>query len=118
MDNLRAAVKKSLPLADFHLFDIRKRLVCDFETEIQLPYLIEKDHEVVSLAVDSAFQRLGYRPLMRMGLGRTDSMYLYHIAGIETIIMGPGNEGHVTGEYINIKRLNEFVQILANMLRE
>jgi acetylornithine deacetylase/succinyl-diaminopimelate desuccinylase-like protein len=94
------------------------KAVCDFGSEIQPPYLVEKDHEVVSLVVDSASRKLGYRPRLRVGLGRTDSMYLYHLAGIKTVIMGPGNKGHVTREFINVDRLNEFVEILGNMLRK
>ncbi len=92
--------------------------VCDFGSEIQPPYLVERDHEVVSLVVDSASRKLGYRPQLRVGLGRTDSMYLYHLAGIKTVIMGPGNRGHVVGEFINVDRLNEFVGILENVLKE
>jgi acetylornithine deacetylase/succinyl-diaminopimelate desuccinylase-like protein len=99
-----------------HLQDIKA--VCDFGSEIQPPYLIERDHEVVPLVVDSASRKLGYRPHLRVGLGRTDSMYLYHLAGIKTVIMGPGNKGHVTGEFINVDRLNEFVEILGNVLRK
>jgi len=94
------------------------KAMCDFGSEVQPPYLVERDHEVVSLVVDSAFRKLGYRPRLRVGLGRTDSMYLYHMAGIKTVIMGPGSKGHVTGEFINVDRLNEFVQILGNVLRK
>ena len=91
---------------------------CDFGSDVQPPYLVDKNHEVVSLAVDSAFRKLGYRPRLRISLGRTDSMYLYHMAGIKTVIMGPGNKGHVMGEHINIDRLAEFTEILGNMLRK
>jgi len=94
------------------------KAVCDFGPEIQPPYLIEKDHEVVSLVVGVASQKLGYRPRLRVGLGRTDSMYLNHMAGIKTIIMGPGKRGHVTGEFIDINRLDEFIEILRNVLQK
>jgi len=94
------------------------KAVCDFKSEIQLPYLVERDHEVVSLVVDSASGKLGYRPRLRISLGRTDSMYLYHLAGVKTVIIGPGNKGHVIGEFINVDRLNEFVDILRNVLQE
>jgi len=94
------------------------KAVCDSGSEIQPPYLVERDHEVVSLLVDSASRKLGYRPRLRVGLGRTDSMYLYSLAGIKTVIMGPGNKGHVAGELINVDRLNEFVEILGDMLRK
>jgi len=90
----------------------------DFGSDVQPPYLVDKNHEVVSLAVDAAFRKLGYKPHLRIGLGRTDSMYLYHMAGIKTVIMGPGNKGHVMNEYINIDRLDEFTEILEKMLKK
>lgn len=91
---------------------------CDFGSDVQPPYLVDKNDEVVSLVVDSSFRKLGYRPRLRISLGRTDSMYLYQMAGIKTVIMGPGNKGHVVGEYINIDRLTEFTEILGNTLRK
>ena len=84
---------------------------------MQPPYIVEKGHEVVKLAVDSAKRAVGYKPMLRIGLGRTDSMYLFHVAGIKTVIMGPGHTGHVIGENINTDRLNEFVGILGNMVK-
>jgi hypothetical protein len=33
------------------------------------------------------------------------------------VIMGPGHTGHVIGESINIDRLNEFTEILGNMVK-
>jgi acetylornithine deacetylase/succinyl-diaminopimelate desuccinylase-like protein len=71
----------------------------------------------VKLAVDSAKRAVGYKPRLRIGLGRTDSMYLFHLAGIKTVIMGPGHTGHVMGESINVDRLDEFTGILGNMLK-
>ncbi len=94
------------------------KVKCDFRPDIQPPYLVNENEEIVSLVVDSSFRKLGCRPRLRIGLGRTDSMYLYHMAGIKTAIIGPGNKGHVTGEYINIDRLNEFTGILGNILKK
>ena len=71
----------------------------------------------MKLAVDSVERAVGYSPQLRVGLGRTDSMYLYHMAGVRTVIMGPGHTGHVIGESINVERLNEFVGILENMVK-
>ena len=90
---------------------------CAFNPNVQLPYVVDKNEEVVSLVVGSVFRTLGYKPLLRVGLGRTDSVYLYHNAKIKTAIIGPGNEGHVPNEYINIDRLVEFVKVLENMLK-
>jgi len=94
------------------------KVQCEFGSDVQPPYLIDRNDEVVSLVVDSASRKLGHSPRLRISLGRTDSMYLYHMAGIKTVIMGPGNRGHVVGEYINIDRLTEFTEILGNTLRK
>jgi len=61
---------------------------CEFSPNVQLPYIVGKEEEVVELAVRASERVAGYRPQLRVGLGRTDSMYLYHMAGIKTVIMG------------------------------
>jgi len=91
---------------------------CDFNPNFQLPYIVDKNEEVVSLATDSVFRTVGYKPRLRMDLGRTDSIYLYHNAKIKTAIIGPGHMGHAAGEYINTDRLLEFTEILGNMLKQ
>ena len=93
------------------------KVECDFNPNVQLPYIVDRDEEVVSLVVGSVFRALGYKPRLCIELGRTDSVYLYHDAGIKTAIVGPGHMGHAAGEYISIDRLNEFVEILGCMLR-
>jgi len=96
----------------------RVRVECDFDPNVQLPYIVDKNEEVVSLVVDSLFRTLGYKPRLRIELGRTDSVYLYHNAKIKTAIVGPGHMAHVAGEYINIDRLLEFTEVLGNMLKQ
>jgi len=91
---------------------------CEFSPNVQLPYIVDKEEEAVRLVVAASERVVGYRPQLRVGLGRTDSMYLYHMAGIKTVIMGPGNRGHVVGENISIDRLNEFSAILGSLLRK
>jgi len=91
---------------------------CDFNPNVQLPYIVDKNEEVVSLVVDSVFHTLGYKPCLRIGLGRTDSVYLYHNAKIKTAIIGPGHKGHVPSEYINVDRLLEFTEVLGNILKQ
>lgn len=91
---------------------------CEFNPNIQLPYVIDRNEEVVSLVVDSVFRASGYMPDLRIELGRTDSVYLYHNAGIKTAIIGPGHGGHTVGEYINVDRLLDFPNVLENILRE
>jgi acetylornithine deacetylase/succinyl-diaminopimelate desuccinylase-like protein len=94
------------------------KVECDFNPNVQLPYTVDKNEEVVSLVVDSVFRTLGYKPDLRVELGRTDSVYLYHNAGIKTAIIGPGHTGHIAGENIDIDRLLEFTEVLVNMLKQ
>jgi acetylornithine deacetylase/succinyl-diaminopimelate desuccinylase-like protein len=107
MDTIRSALAR--------VKDVDVKL--DFNPNVQLPYMVDKGEEVVSLVVDSVFGVAGYKPSLRIDLGRTDSIYLYHNAGIKTAIVGPGHMGHAAGEYINIDRLNEFTEMLKNMLK-
>jgi acetylornithine deacetylase/succinyl-diaminopimelate desuccinylase-like protein len=106
METIRSALKK-----------IEANVECDFNPNVQLPYAVDKSEEIVSLVVDSVFHTIGYKPSLRIDLGRTDSIYLYHNAKIKTAIVGPGHMGHAAGEYINTDRLIEFTDILGNMLR-
>jgi acetylornithine deacetylase/succinyl-diaminopimelate desuccinylase-like protein len=91
---------------------------CDFDPNVQLPYVVDKNEEGVSLVLDSFHQRLGFRPDLRIELGRTDSVYLYHNGGIKTVIAGPGHMGHTPGEYINTDRLHEFTEVLLTILEK
>ena len=81
----------------------------------QKSYLIPRDHPAVTLATDSIQQLLGYSPEFKVESGRTDSTY-FNEAGIKTVIIGPGEVAHIADEYINIKRLDEFTQVLYRML--
>ena len=81
----------------------------------QKSYLIPRGHPAVTLATDSTRQVLGYSPEFKVESGRTDSTY-FNEAGIKTVIIGPGEVAHIANEYINIKRLEEFTQVLYRML--
>jgi succinyl-diaminopimelate desuccinylase len=91
---------------------------CEFNPNVQLPYMVDQDDENVQLIADSFSKTLRYKPPFRAGLGRTDSMYLYHTAGVKTVIAGPGHTGHIMGENINVDRMREFVSMLENLLRQ
>jgi acetylornithine deacetylase/succinyl-diaminopimelate desuccinylase-like protein len=93
------------------------RIESSFRRPVQLPYAIDGNEEIVSLVKSSISEALGYTPQIRIKLGRTDSTYLYHKAGIKTVIAGPGHTGHVKNEFINTKRLLEFTRILKNLLQ-
>jgi acetylornithine deacetylase/succinyl-diaminopimelate desuccinylase-like protein len=91
---------------------------CDFNPNVQLPYIVDKNEEAVSLVLDSFYEKLGFKPDLRIELGRTDSIYLYHDGGIKTVIAGPGHMGHTPGEYINTDRLLEFTEVLLTILEK
>ena len=91
---------------------------CEFNPNVQLPYIVDRNEEAVSLVLASFFQTLGYKPQLRIELGRTDSVYLYHDGGIKTVIVGPGHMAHTAGEHISIDRLSEFTEVLLAMLQE
>jgi len=94
------------------------KLSLDFSPNVQKPYEISKSEYVVKLVTDSFRQTLGYEPLLEINHGRTDSMYLYHMAGIKTVIIGPGQSGvcHRPDEYINMDRLKEFTRVITTLL--
>jgi acetylornithine deacetylase/succinyl-diaminopimelate desuccinylase-like protein len=81
----------------------------------QKSYLIARNQPTVTLAKESVERALGYTPKFKVESGRTDSTYLNE-AGIKTVIIGPGEIAHVADEYVNVKRLEEFTQVLAHIL--
>jgi acetylornithine deacetylase/succinyl-diaminopimelate desuccinylase-like protein len=87
---------------------------------VELPYIVDKNEEAVSLFLNSFHQRLGSRPDLRIELGRTDSVHPYHDGGIKTVIAarGPGHMGHTPNEYIDTNRLLEFTEILLTILEK
>jgi acetylornithine deacetylase/succinyl-diaminopimelate desuccinylase-like protein len=94
----------------------KAKIDCNFSRPVQLPYAVNRNEEIVSLVEKSISNTLGYTPSIRIELGRTDSIYLYHNAGIKTVIVGPGHTAHVKGEFIYIDRLLEFTKVLKNLL--
>jgi len=90
----------------------------NFKTSFMNPqksYLIPRDHPAVTLAKESIQKTLGYPPKFKVESGRTDSTYLNE-AGVKTVILGPGEVAHIADEYIDVKRLEEFSQVLSHLL--
>lgn len=91
----------------------------EFKVEYMKPqrsYLISKTHPTVALARDCIQDQLGYSPNFKVESGRTDSTYFDQMAGIKTVILGPGETAHVADEFVSVKRLEEFDRILYRML--
>jgi acetylornithine deacetylase/succinyl-diaminopimelate desuccinylase-like protein len=91
----------------------------DFRVEFRKPqrsYLIDRTNPAVGLAKESIEKTLGYLPRFRVESGRTDSTYFDQMAGIKTVILGPGETAHIADEYISLRRLEEFNQIFSYML--
>jgi len=89
-----------------------------FNPNVQLPYMVDKNDENVQQIADSFSKTLAYKLPFRIGLGRTDSMYLYHNAGVKTVIAGPGHTGHIVSENINVERVREFAYMLESFLKQ
>ena len=90
-----------------------------FKVEYKKPqrsYIIDRTHPAVTLAKESVAKALGYSPKFKVESGRTDSTYLDQIAGIKTVILGPGETAHIADEYVNVRRLEEFSRVLYEML--
>ena len=81
----------------------------------QRSYLVPRNHPAVTLAKECIERVLGYSPKFKVESGRTDSTYLDE-AGIKTVILGPGEVAHIADEYVNVRRLEEFSQVLYHML--
>lgn len=82
----------------------------------QRSYTIDRTHPAVTLALQSVSKVLGYAPRFRVESGRTDSTYIDQIAGIKTVILGPGETAHIADEYVNVRRLHEFDGVLCELL--
>ena len=105
-------VKKQVEVALADVKDIK------FEVSYMKPqnsYRIPRDHPAVTLAKETIERLLGYTPKFKVESGRTDSTY-FNEAGIKTVIFGPGEVAHVADEYVNVKRFEEFSQVLTHML--
>lgn len=108
-------VKKGVESALSKLQDI------EFKVDYYKPqrsYLLDRTDPAVVLAVDSVQKTLGYAPKFRVESGRTDSIYFDQLAGIKTVIMGPGDGSveHKPDEYVSARRLEEFSRIMHHML--
>jgi acetylornithine deacetylase/succinyl-diaminopimelate desuccinylase-like protein len=91
----------------------------NFRVEFYKPqrsYLLNREHSVVTLVKECALQALGYDPKFKVDSGRTDSIYFDQMAGIKTVIFGPGEQAHIPDEYINVRRLEEFTRVMHGML--
>ena len=118
--------RRLFPNEDYHrIMDVMRSALsyikdveadCDFNPNVQLPYMVDESEEVVRLLVDAFRRTLGYKPSLRIELGRTDSTYLHQMAQIKTAIAGPGHMGHAPDEFINVDRMCEFVEVLKNVL--
>jgi acetylornithine deacetylase/succinyl-diaminopimelate desuccinylase len=86
----------------------------------QRSYMLDRTHAVVSLVTENIQKTLGYVPKFRVESGRTDSTYIDQLAGVKTVIFGPGDveTAHISDEFINVRRLEEFTRVLYQMLSE
>jgi acetylornithine deacetylase/succinyl-diaminopimelate desuccinylase-like protein len=84
----------------------------------QFPYMIEPGERIVVNSQRSMKEVLGYSPKLKITPSRTDSTYLYQINRTKTVIIGPGENPmcHQPNEWIDLRRMKEFTQILIDVL--
>lgn len=90
----------------------------EFGPKVAPAYAIDVTEPVVELVNGAFLHTLDYRPKVKIKTGRTDSMYLYHMAGIKTAIFGPGQLGvyHKRDEYVIIERVRESTNVMKALL--
>lgn len=79
---------------------------------------MDKNHPLVVVAQDAMNEVLGYKPLIKGGSAGNDARILKNIAGIPTVIMGPGylDQCHSPNEYVEIENYLNFILIYANFI--
>ncbi|MFA5090311.1 MAG: M20 family metallopeptidase [Candidatus Omnitrophota bacterium] len=84
---------------------------------VQAPYLIEKDHALVSY-LRQAMYKAGARPLISGSEGATVITFFQEM-GIPAIATGFGSQGcnHITNEYSRISNLYKGAQVLAEFFK-
>ena len=88
--------------------------------ESERPYLLDRADPIVTVAVSAVQKTLGYTPRFRVAAGRTDSALLDQMAGVKTVIIGPGDSfaEHTADEYVSAKRIEEFGKIISHVIAE
>jgi acetylornithine deacetylase/succinyl-diaminopimelate desuccinylase-like protein len=86
--------------------------------EPQRSSMIDRTDPAVELAITSVQRTLGYTPKFRVIVGITDSAYLDRLAGVKTLMMGPGDPivEHKPDEWVSSKRIEEFSRVFRCML--
>ncbi|MFC1994992.1 M20 family metallopeptidase [Chloroflexota bacterium] len=71
------------------------------------PFLISQDEPVVQATIEAFQQVMGRKPEITAKTGCTDASHLFKMAGIPTVLFGPGNERlcHVADEYVDIENV-------------
>jgi len=69
------------------------------------PFLISQDEPVVQATIEAFQQVMGRKPEITGKTGCTDASHLFKMAGIPTVLFGPGSERlcHVADEYVDIE---------------
>ncbi|RJX21426.1 MAG: peptidase [Desulforudis sp.] len=80
-----------------------------------LPGSISPDHPIMDILTDSYRKVLGKEPPVKASPWGTDGGLLTQLAGIPTVVLGPGITAlaHFPNEYIELKRILEAAEIYA-----
>jgi acetylornithine deacetylase/succinyl-diaminopimelate desuccinylase family protein len=110
-DTIREAVRNTI--------GNRAKVHCSVKTAWE-PYYLDPCHPLLAVACGSCERILGQKPEVRCKGGATDCSHLYHMAGIPSILLGPGEpeESHVVGEKVLFDKVVKSVDIYADIVRQ
>jgi len=71
------------------------------------PYLLSENESIVQTVIESVREVTGKKAEIGAKAGCTDGSHLFHMAGIPTVLFGPGdgNVGHKADEWVSIENI-------------
>ncbi|MHB1415060.1 MAG: M20 family metallopeptidase [Chloroflexota bacterium] len=108
-------------IAGIHEDGVSAKVNC---LEASEPYLVSRDEHVVQALVEAHRRVVGGESSFGAKGGATDGSYLYHLAGVPTVLYGPGDASlaHTADEYVDLTSVTQAARVYAlaalDLLRE
>ena len=98
----------------------------DLKIEIKMrpnywdPYLISESEPIVQAAIESFKEVTGRKPEISAKAACTDASHIFHLGGIPTVLIGPGNEtlSHKVDECVSIEKLISSTEIFISIFNK
>jgi acetylornithine deacetylase/succinyl-diaminopimelate desuccinylase family protein len=98
----------------------------DLKIEIKMrpnywdPYLISESEPIVQAAIESFKEVTGRKPEISAKAACTDASHIFHLGGIPTVLIGPGNEtlSHKVDECVSIEKLISSAEIFISIFNK